>query len=428
MVSARSTFTSLLTSASLLVGLFAPAALADSAINPSFPYGSSKIRGVNVGGWLVLEPWITPSLFDATNNKAIIDEWTFTQLQDYNTAKAALTQHWNTWITKADFAAIAAAGLNHVRIPIGYWAFDVGPGEPYISGQLPYLQQAVGWARSSGLKVIVDLHGAPGSQNGYDNSGHLVAYPQWQANSTNIARTNAIVKTLASLFVNDLDVVTAIEPLNEPAGYYGSDILTPLKQFYYDSYGNIRYPYGSSKQSNYVSLIHDAFQPLSYWKGFQLPPNWQGVMFDTHIYQMFVQDQVSRTNEQHIQAACAMGDDLASFDLWVVVGEWTPAQTDCAVSLNGRGKGARYDGTLPGSTAVGSCAGLTGSGAGFSSDYKTFLRQYWEAQTITYERNGGWLQWAWKAENADEWSYQAGLKYGWIPQNPTDRKYPNICG
>ena len=56
--------------------------------------------------------------------------------------------------------------LNHVRIPIGYWAFEVGPGEPYITGQLPYLQKAVSWASKYGLKVIVDLHGAPGSQNG----------------------------------------------------------------------------------------------------------------------------------------------------------------------------------------------------------------------------------------------------------------------
>jgi glucan 1,3-beta-glucosidase len=58
------------------------------------------------------------------------------------------------------------ASLNHVRLPIGYWAFDVSRGEPYIQGQLPYLQKAVTWARNHGLKLIVDLHGAPGSQNG----------------------------------------------------------------------------------------------------------------------------------------------------------------------------------------------------------------------------------------------------------------------
>ena len=34
-------------------------------------------------------------------------------------------------------------------------------------------------------------------------------------------------------------------------------------------------------------MIHDAFQPLSYWNGFMPPPQWQGVILDTHIYQVF---------------------------------------------------------------------------------------------------------------------------------------------
>jgi aryl-phospho-beta-D-glucosidase BglC (GH1 family) len=50
-------------------------------------------------------------------------------LQSKATATAALTTHWNTWITESDFAAIAAAGLNHVRLPIGYWAWDVSGGQ-----------------------------------------------------------------------------------------------------------------------------------------------------------------------------------------------------------------------------------------------------------------------------------------------------------
>ncbi|KAG8813125.1 exo-1,3-beta-glucanase, partial [Serendipita sp. 401] len=89
-----------------------------------FPYGSTKVRGVNLGGWLALEAWITPSLFDSTGNPAVIDEWTFSQYQDYNTAHTKLVNHWNTFITYNDLAAIKAAGLNHVRLPIGYWAWD----------------------------------------------------------------------------------------------------------------------------------------------------------------------------------------------------------------------------------------------------------------------------------------------------------------
>ncbi|KAH7910928.1 glycoside hydrolase family 5 protein [Hygrophoropsis aurantiaca] len=399
-----------------------------SQFTPGFPYGSEKVRGVNLGGWLVLEPWITPSLFDNTGNENIVDEWTFGQLQDQDTATAVLQNHWNTWITADDFANIAAAGLNHVRLPVGYWAFEVGPGEPYIQGQLPYLQQAVTWAGVYGLKVIIDLHGAPGSQNGYDNSGERLPYPGWHSNQTNIDRTDAIIKTIASMFADQTNVVPIIAPLNEPAGYDGAAVLTAVRQYWYDSYGNIRYPYDTSQQSNTVELIHDAFQPLSYWSGFETPSTWQGVAMDTHIYQVFSDADVGMSYQDHIDTACALQSSLSSFDLWLIVGEWSPAPTDCAVYLNGRGVGARYDGSYPGSSYIGSCTGQSGSASTFSSSYKTFLRQFWEAQVISYEKGDGWLQWTWKAENADEWSYQAGLANGWIPQSPTDLMYPDICG
>jgi len=60
-------------------------------------------------------------------------------------------------------------------------------GEPFLEGAYPYLKVAVDWAQTLGLKVsppalgyrpqertdmkvMIDLHGAPGSQNGFDNS------------------------------------------------------------------------------------------------------------------------------------------------------------------------------------------------------------------------------------------------------------------
>lgn len=49
-----------------------------------------------------------------------------------------------------------------MRIPIGYWAVAPLDGDPYVQGQLTVLDQAIGWARSAGIKVLLDLHGAPG--------------------------------------------------------------------------------------------------------------------------------------------------------------------------------------------------------------------------------------------------------------------------
>ncbi|KAJ8084516.1 hypothetical protein AAF712_004336 [Marasmius tenuissimus] len=398
---------------------------------PSFPYGLQKVRGVNVGGWLLLEPFITPSLFDNTGDNSLVDEYTYGEYASaHPEAKDALKNHWDTFITEEDFAQIAAAGLNHVRIPIGYWAFKPLPEAPFISGQLPYLRKAVGWARNHGLKVIVDLHGAPGSQNGFDNSGQKMDSPQWQSKQSNIDLTEEVVKMIVQEFGGDSTVPT-IAPLNEPAGYRGADLLNATRQYWLDTYDIIRYPDGKglfASESNTLVLIHDAFQGVGYWNGFMPSPEYQNYGLDKHIYQIFSDDENRRDDTEHLRVACNYASELTSAqDFLVVVGEWSTASTDCARYLNSRGVGSRYDGTYPGSSKIGSCEGKTGPASSIDKEYQEFMRKYWEAQVITYEKAGGWLQWTWKTESAAEWSYKAGLEAGWIPQDPTDLKYPDIC-
>ena len=116
------------------------------------------IRGVNLGGWLVSEPWITPSLFEQAGEGAI-DEYTLCQILGKEAALARLSTHWATWITQSDLANIAASGLSHVRIPIGYWSVAPITGDPYVQGALQYMDRAIEWAGAVGLRVIIDLHG-----------------------------------------------------------------------------------------------------------------------------------------------------------------------------------------------------------------------------------------------------------------------------
>ena len=111
---------------------------------------------MNLGGWFVLEPWITPSVF--ADNEAV-DEYTLTKILGKTAAKAKLSQHWNSWITQDDFRQIAAAGLNHVRIPLGYWSVIARDGDPYVQGASEVLRRALDWAQAAGLKVMIDLHG-----------------------------------------------------------------------------------------------------------------------------------------------------------------------------------------------------------------------------------------------------------------------------
>ena len=69
--------------------------------------------------------------------------------------------------TEEDFAEIAAAGLNWIRLPIPYWIIEVYPGEPFLANVgWTYFLKALTWARKYGLRVNLDYHATPGSVNG----------------------------------------------------------------------------------------------------------------------------------------------------------------------------------------------------------------------------------------------------------------------
>lgn len=114
------------------------------------------------------------------------------------------------------------------------------------------------------------------------------------------------------------------------------------------------------------------------------------MILDHHDYQIFSNDEVSRSPQQHIQTACAVGNKVTQTDKWLIVGEWTGAQTDCAKWLNGLGKGARYDGTFAGGPVYGNCqAKYTGTVADMLPVDKTNIRMYIEAQMDAFERHTG---------------------------------------
>ncbi|KAG9242602.1 glycoside hydrolase superfamily [Calycina marina] len=72
-----------------------------------------KTRELNIGGWLVLEPWITPSIFHNINQSlGIVDEFTLTKKLGTDAAFAIQQPHWDTWCTYIDFQKIADAGFN----------------------------------------------------------------------------------------------------------------------------------------------------------------------------------------------------------------------------------------------------------------------------------------------------------------------------
>eukprot|EP01018_Ginkgo_biloba_P028715 Gb_14314 [translate_table: standard] len=77
-----------------------------------------------------------------------------------------MQNHRSSFGTDKDFDFLSRNGINTVRIPVGWWiANDSNPPAPFIGGSLQALDNAFTWAQLYDIKVIVDLHAAPGSQN-----------------------------------------------------------------------------------------------------------------------------------------------------------------------------------------------------------------------------------------------------------------------
>ena len=149
-----------------LAGCALPAAPSSAVQSPA---SDGKWRGVNLGSWLVLEKWLVPSVFQRLK---ATDEYTFCQELGPTEAERRLRRHWDAWITDKDFAWLAAHGLNAVRLPLGYWVLG---GEPPYVPAADVVDRAFAQAKAHGIGVLLDLHGAPGSQNGNDHSGRAGA-------------------------------------------------------------------------------------------------------------------------------------------------------------------------------------------------------------------------------------------------------------
>ncbi|MCC2735951.1 cellulase family glycosylhydrolase, partial [Fusicatenibacter saccharivorans] len=80
-----------------------------------------------------------------------------------------------------------------------------------------YLDRAFDWAERTGLKILIDLHKVPGSQNGFDNGG-LTGVVRWHHSPRAVAYALNVLACLARRY-RDREALFGIEVLNEPIGW-----------------------------------------------------------------------------------------------------------------------------------------------------------------------------------------------------------------
>jgi glucan 1,3-beta-glucosidase len=169
----------------------------------------------------VHEAWMTPSIFSCGTLAAEADIPYGWGSQD--NARAVLERHWDTFITQSDFHYLASIGINTVRLPIGYW--NLGPdfsqgtifewGSQIYANSWTRIKRAIKQAQVAGIGVLVDLHGAVGSQNGHDHSGVSDGQAKLFSEKANMDKTIAVLTFLMKELVPVTNVI-GIQVLNEP--------------------------------------------------------------------------------------------------------------------------------------------------------------------------------------------------------------------
>ena len=361
------------------------------------------IKGVNLGNWLVLEKWMSPGLFAGTEAE---DETQLScDLADV-AKRERLKAHRDSYITERDFAYLAHHGIDTVRIPVPFFIFGDYP--PYV-GCVEYLDRAFDWAETHQIKILIDLHTVPDSQNGFDNGG-MCGVCKWHKNPAHVEFALTVLEQLTSRYRARL-ALWGIEVLNEPISEQlwnaidlrhrypprdpeyarGSEPVPTgfLKDFYTTAYRRIR------AQSDDVTIVfHDGFR-IREWDGFFTRPDFERIVLDTHLYLM---EYTFRTGDEsldgylgHIRNEFGPTVQEMSRQLSLIVGEW------CLDPMSS------------------AAAALTGE------ERFRFYRSLADAQLAAWDGAAGWFFWSYKllveGPDRDGWDLRKSIELGYLPEN-----------
>lgn len=361
---------------------------------------TTRLRGVNLGGWLVLEKWITPSLFEGLQ---AFDETSYCVELGEAEATRRLHHHWKTFITRDDFAWLAEAGINAVRLPFGHWLFgkDYPYHQryqrfryPYVEGGLAIVDNVLQWAREFDLRVVLDLHAAPGCQNGFDNGG-LAGICEWHTKKIYIDYSLDILERLAQRYAEH-PALHGIQVLNEPRWDIPTDLL---KRYTADAYQRIR---RHCPPENVTVIFHDGFRNFREYAGFLQEPEFRNVAIDIHRYQCFLKADIDMDIFGHIckiaQERRAEADQLIRESGYqIYCGEWSLGLAPKMITLWNEDPGNQAPAEMD------------------EFQLAAALRAYAGTQLLICEKYAGWFFWTYRTEASPDWCYRECVKKGLIP-------------
>ncbi|KAJ2927009.1 hypothetical protein H1R20_g10093, partial [Candolleomyces eurysporus] len=253
--------------------------------------------------------------------------------------------------TEKDIAEIAGAGLTWVRLPIGFWAIETFPGEPFLARtSWTYVIRVLQWCRKYGLRVNLALQAVPGSQNGFNHGGksESLNFLNGVMGMANAQRTLYYIRVLTEFISQPewLNVVPMLSILNEPqAASIGVD---QLRSFYVEAHRIVREVTGFGKGKGPFVVINDGFASSSVFNGFMNGADRVIVERQAYIaFSAFSQVATDSVTARIMQQACAsapvMDQSRSNFGI-TLAGAFSLAFSDCGFYVRGVNTTSTYEG------------------------------------------------------------------------------------
>lgn len=189
------------------------------------------LRGFGLGGWLVPEGYML-------HNQAWISGFESpTDIENHVTdliGAEAAEDFWElyraNYVAQADIDQIAEWGFNHLRVPFHYKQFYDSTGSETPIGYA-IVDELISWCEPYNMYIILDMHCAPGGQNGGPISDSDGTARLWLEES-NKELTIQIWKEIATYYA-DHTLIGGYDLINEPVLPSGVT-LEEFKQLYID--------------------------------------------------------------------------------------------------------------------------------------------------------------------------------------------------
>ncbi|MDD5584254.1 MAG: cellulase family glycosylhydrolase [Candidatus Omnitrophica bacterium] len=183
-----------------------------------------QIKGVNLGSWLLMEGYILGgrNFAESAFKQEFKKRYGARGLQEFERSFR------ENFIAEDDFKNIASMGASVVRVPFNYHIVQ--------NDEFSYFDKLFSWAGKHGIKVILDLHAAPGAQNEDWHSDGIGKALFWQKDAYR-HQACRLWETVANRY-KDQPQLLGYDVLNEPV--IGDKPVTLVKEFYRQAIRAIR--------------------------------------------------------------------------------------------------------------------------------------------------------------------------------------------